>query len=144
MPMTLVRPAAPLLAGLLVLSLAAAASAEIGAGGRFGSAFSSFLGGPALVGDFQIVTEGGRAFLEFGAGFKARSAPDLKVFLSDRAPGEITGGNATDGSVRLGLLMEFEGSQRYAIPRGTDLGKYSTVIVHCEQYSKLWGTGALQ
>lgn len=133
--------------GVLVLtSLActAMATADIGASGQFQSAFSSFLGTPALVGDFQVVTEDGRAFLELGAGFQAKSAPDLKVFLSQTPPSKVSGSNATKQAVRLGLLMKFEGSQRFSIPAGTDLEKFSTVIVHCEQYSKLWGAGALR
>lgn len=124
--------------------LAAPVSADVMGGGQFKSAFSAFLGGPALVGDFQIVTEDGSTYLEFGAGFKAKSAPDLKVFLSQRAPDAVTGSNATKGAVRLGLLMSFEGAQRYAVPEDTDLSAFSTVIVHCEQYSKLWGAGGLE
>ena len=133
-----------LLLSSALLIVPAAASADVLAGGQFKSAFSAFLSGPALVGDFQVVTEDGKTYLEFGAGFKAKSAPDLKVFLSQRAPEAVTGTNATESAVRLGLLMGFEGAQRYAIPAGTDLSDFSTVIVHCEQYSKLWGAGRLE
>lgn len=129
---------------LSLFALLFAAPASAGAGGTFTSAFSSFFGGEALVGSFSIVEEDGQRFIEFAPEFKAQSAPDLKVFLSTRAPGAVTGANATAEAVRLGALESFEGRQRYAVPEGTDLSKFSTVIVHCEEYSKLWGAGALK
>jgi hypothetical protein len=39
--------------------------------------------------------------------------------------------------VDLGRLRSFEGSQRYGIPPGTDLARYQSVIVWCEQFSVL-------
>jgi hypothetical protein len=39
--------------------------------------------------------------------------------------------------VDLGRLRSFKGSQRYAIPDGIDLGKYSSVVIWCEHFSVL-------
>jgi Electron transfer DM13 len=39
--------------------------------------------------------------------------------------------------VDLGRLRAFKGSQRYSIPDGIDLTKYSSVVIWCEQFSVL-------
>lgn len=39
--------------------------------------------------------------------------------------------------VDLGRLRSFKGSQRYAIPSGTDLGQYPSVVIWCEHFSVL-------
>jgi hypothetical protein len=39
--------------------------------------------------------------------------------------------------VDLGRLRSFKGSQRYPIPAGLDLTKYSSVVIWCEQFSVL-------
>ena len=39
--------------------------------------------------------------------------------------------------VDLGRLRAFKGSQRYPIPDGIDLKKYSSVIVWCQRFSVL-------
>lgn len=143
----MVRPlaqhAAPWIVLLLVVLAAAQVTASPMARGDFKADFKSFLSGPALVGSFQLVEEEGVTYLEFGASFKAQKGPDLRIFLSKRSPESVTGDNAVNGSVRLGLLHEFTGSQRYRLPADVDLTEYSTVIVHCEAYSKLWGAGQL-
>ena len=134
----LVLSLALLFMGALALIIPRAAHAERDLGGEFASAFETFLGSPALEGSFRIEHEGDRSFLVLGPEFRAKSAPDLKVFLSERPPGDGTGQNATREAVRLGRLEQFEGRQRYLIPEGTDLAAFSTVLVHCEAYSKLW------
>lgn len=112
--------------------------------GQFKAAFSSFTGSPSLAGKWRVVARGDTLALELQDDFKARSGPDLKLFLSPKDPGQVTGKNATQGSLSLGLLQSNQGQQRYEIPAGTDLSAFRSVIVHCEQYSKLWGTGALR
>ena len=141
-----IRTCALLAMMTLAASLAASAATaeeETTHSGKFEAAFSSFTGKASLVGHWRIVEEDGARFLELGRDFRAKEAPDLKLFLSPRAARDIKGNNATDGSVHLGLLESNEGYQRYAIPENTELGRYGTLIVHCEQYSKLWGTSAL-
>lgn len=138
------RPLLPTLFAMAVAVLFSSAGfAESGTEGRFSAAFSSFTGKPSLEGDWSIAESEGALGVEFGADFRARKAPDLKVFLSPKAPDAITGKNATEGSLNLGLLQSFAGAQRFAIPAGTDLSKYQALVVHCEEYSKLWGTSPL-
>jgi hypothetical protein len=46
--------------------------------------------------------------------------------------------------VDLGGLRAFKGSQRYAIPSGTDLKDYPSVIIWCEAFSALISPADLQ
>ena len=46
--------------------------------------------------------------------------------------------------MRIAKLKSNKGSQRYKLPAGTDPSDYKTVIIHCEQYSKLWSTGTIR
>jgi electron transfer DM13 len=66
---------------------------------------------------------------------KATNGPDLHVYLA-------TDNHASD-FVDLGRLKANIGSQNYDIPEGTDLSKYSTVLVWCKQFSVLFGSAEL-
>jgi electron transfer DM13 len=57
---------------------------------------------------------------------KATNGPDLHVYLA-------TDNHASD-FVDLGRLKANIGSQNYEIPEGTDLSKYSTVLVWCKHF----------
>lgn len=94
-------------------------------------------------GEWRIEREGGRLFVVLGDDFRTKSAPDLKIFLSPRAPQELSSGNATQGSVRVGELRSAQGAQRLEVPAGTDLGRYRSIVLHCEQYTKLWAAAGL-
>lgn len=95
-----------------------------------------------ISGTWSIVDSGGKKVLQL-KGFKTSKAPDLKIFLSPRASGQLNGKNATAGSVKIAKLKSTNGDQSYVLPAGIDLSKYRSVVIHCEQYSKLWGVGAL-
>lgn len=97
----------------------------------------------SIRGGWHIEQRDSGAVLVLGDDFKTRSGPDLKVFLSPMAFSTLRGSNATDGSVELGELKSTRGSQEYAIPANVDLDAFSSVIVHCEAYSVLWGGSAL-
>ncbi|MEM9398261.1 MAG: DM13 domain-containing protein, partial [Pseudomonadota bacterium] len=73
-----------------------------------------------------------------------KKGPDVKIFLSPTASTEITGDNAVSGSVFVKLISDFDGSARIAIPAGTDLSQYQSLVFHCEAYSKLWGSSPLR
>ncbi len=75
--------------------------------------------------------------------FATKKAPDLKLFLSPRTVSELNNQNAVKGSILVAKLKSSKGDQSYALPKGVDLSKYKTVIIHCERYSKLWGAAAL-
>lgn len=99
--------------------------------------------GFAIEGQWKIVDDGGKRFVELDEGFRTKNAPDLKIFLSPKPLGQITSANATQQAVLVAELTSHRGAQRYAIPAGTDLSQFRSLIIHCEKYSKLWGGAAL-
>lgn len=96
-----------------------------------------------IAGEWSIVEEQGRRFLVLDDRFKTRSAPDLKLFLSTHALADANGKNATRGSVLIAKLDKAKGGQRYELP-DVDLEAYSSLLLHCEQYGKLWGGAPLR
>lgn len=93
----------------------------------------------SIRGDVSIVQRGDKQFVVFSDSFKARSGPDLKVFLSPHSVKQATGRNAIKGAVKLGELKTTKGGQEYEIPAGVNLADFGSVLVHCEAYSVLWG-----
>lgn len=96
-----------------------------------------------IKGSWSIVETTEGRFLELDASFKTRNAPDLKLFLSPLAASDVKAKNATRGSVLIAPLTKNKGAQRYLIPADIDLDQFKTLVLHCEQYTKLWGVSAL-
>ncbi len=96
-----------------------------------------------IKGNWSIVETSEGRFLELDDQFKTRNAPDLKLFLSPRAAADVTPENATSGSLLVAPLRKPKGAQRYALPAELDLDAFSTLVLHCEQYTKLWGVSPL-
>ena len=94
-------------------------------------------------GEWKIVQRGDDLFVVLDDAFSTRGAPDLKLFLSPQDEGSLTGKNATDGALLIAPLQSNRGAQEYKIPARTDLSDFETLIIHCEQFSKLWSTAAL-
>lgn len=110
--------------------------------GSLNGAFSSW-GKSSLQGDWKIVSEGDQLFIELGSNFAAKKGPDVKIFLSPTAAADINGKNAAEGAVFIKLISDFKGAARIPIPAGTNLDDYQTLVFHCLEFSKLWGTSAL-
>jgi hypothetical protein len=149
------RLALPLLAGFLVPAVAvggylgattlrdkvvnervvavgpASGNSEI-ATGAFESHAHPTTGEAALV----RVAEGGHVLvlreLDTSAG------PDLRVYL---APAD---GSDVSDHVDLGGLKGNIGTQQYEVPAGTDLARYSAVVVWCRAFSVNFGTAVLR
>lgn len=96
-----------------------------------------------IKGQWKIVEENGQTLIRFSKDFKTKSGPDLKVFLSPQAISEVTGKTATNEAILLGKLKSNKGTQDYIIPAGVNLVGLSSVLIHCEAYSVLWGGGAI-
>lgn len=96
-----------------------------------------------LKGAWEVVQRGDRTFIVFGDDFRAANGPDLKISLSPKSVSEVSGKTAVDGSINIGELKATKGTQEYEIPAGINLDDYSSVLVHCEAYSVLWGGGDL-
>lgn len=94
-------------------------------------------------GAFEIVeTEAGlvlRANEEFSTG----RGPDIKIFLSPLSAADANGDNATQGAVFLGQLESRRGAFEFPIPADADLATFNSVLVHCEEFSVLFGAGDL-
>jgi hypothetical protein len=94
-------------------------------------------------GGFEIARVGDALVVRLGHDFKTDKGPDLKVVLSPHTPKAASGDNALSGGLKLGLLRSNKGYSEYRAPAGADLSSYRSLLIHCEQYSKLWGGAAL-
>lgn len=81
-------------------------------------------------------TPDGRAVV-FLENLDTSNGPDLKVYLSPQTQGEVAGG------LNLGDLKGNKGNQTYAVPAGTDLGKYQSVVIWCQRFSVGFGVATL-
>ncbi len=96
-----------------------------------------------IEGTWSLSQRDGKSYVTFSDDFKTKNGPDLKIFLSPLSAADVTGKTALNGAINLGVLKNNKGAQEYEIPAGTNLSQFSTVLVHCEAYSILWGGGAL-
>ncbi|MEM8770750.1 MAG: DM13 domain-containing protein [Pseudomonadota bacterium] len=94
-------------------------------------------------GTWEIYSEGGKHYVKLSSDFRTRNAPDLKIFLSPLEASKTNGKNATDGSLLVAPLSSNSGEQVYEIPASADLASFKSVLIHCEQYSKLWSAADL-
>ncbi len=133
--------------GISVLSVTAnavPANAEIITVSKTASAGQSFTKKTYNIkGDWRVVQEGGKTIIRFSDDFRTKKGPDLKIFLSPQSIGGVTGKTALEGAVTLGALKSNKGTQDYVVPNDVSLTNFSTVLIHCEAYSVLWGGGSL-
>ena len=97
-----------------------------------------------MEGTYQIVKSGEGYVLRLSQGFDTKNGPDLKIFLSPLSTNQLTGGNATEGAVRITLLKSTDGRQQFDIPAHVDLITFHCVAIHCEKYAVLWGVAPLR
>ncbi|MFK7885140.1 MAG: DM13 domain-containing protein [Phycisphaerales bacterium] len=97
----------------------------------------------AVTGSYHIEQREDGRYLVFSEDFSTKSGPDLKVVLSPTASNKVKGKTALSGSVILGQLSSNNGTQSFRIPDSTDLSRYTSVLIHCEQYTKLWAAAPL-
>jgi Electron transfer DM13 len=94
-------------------------------------------------GTWTIYTENSKTFVKLSSDFKTRKAPDLKLFLSPLSAAAANGKNAAHGSVLIASLTSNSGEQIYEIPGSINLADFKSILIHCEQYSKLWSAADL-
>lgn len=97
-------------------------------------------------GKWKIVKSGDNYQVVFADDFRAKQAPDLKIFLSKADFDDIESKNALKNGepVFVAKLTSYKGSASYDIPATIDISQYKTIIVHCEEYTKLWGGSPLK
>jgi hypothetical protein len=88
--------------------------------------------------------EDGSRELRLSEDFKTRRAPDLKLIFHPLGVSSINNKNALTDAVVLELLTSHTGAQTYILPSDLDLSTYKCLIIHCEEYTKLWGGTALK
>jgi len=93
----------------------------------------------SIKGGWSIEKRGDQHVISFNDKFKTKSGPDLKVFLSPQSIDTVNGKNATDGAVLVAVLKNNKGSQDYVLPAGIDISSFNSLLIHCEEYSVLWG-----
>ena len=93
-------------------------------------------------GTAEVLGDGtGQRFLRF-EDFATDNGPDLNVYLSTAAP-DAPAGEFDDDFIDLGDLKGNIGSQNYEIPEGTDLDRYSTVVIWCVRFGVVFGAAEL-
>ena len=75
--------------------------------------------------------------------FSTNRGPDLKIFLSELPPEKVNDFNADEG-FKLSELQSNRGSQEYLFPPNFNPADYSTIMIHCEKFSKLWGIAKVE
>jgi hypothetical protein len=71
--------------------------------------------------------------------FAVRNGPDLYVYLSPSAAGDVR------GAIQIGRLKADTGNQNYAVPAGalSDRSAAGSVVIWCKQFSHLFATAQL-
>jgi hypothetical protein len=107
--------------------------AKVVAKGEFMGADDFHFGeGQALL----IETAPGSYVLRF-ENFSVRNGPDLFVYLSPAAEGDL------DGALKLGGLKGTDGAFNYDVPPGTDISTFRSAVVWCDQFAVLFATAPL-
>lgn len=76
--------------------------------------------------------------------FRTTNGPDLVVYLT-RHPSPASASDVTDlGFLSLGDLKGNVGNQNYAIPAGTDISEFNSVVIWCELFGVLFSPAALE
>jgi len=80
-------------------------------------------------GTLNILQNGDALTVRF-ENFKSSNGPDLRVILVEKIEG--TGRSSIGEKLELGLLKSTNGNQNYEVPAGTDLSKYTGVMIYCK------------
>lgn len=115
----------------------------------FSSAFAAQSGGWQnqefkVNGSWSIEERADGNYLVVSDDFKTKSAPDLKFFFSKAQYGDLNGKNATDNAVFVAKLDGTKGGAAYKIPSNINVSDYNSLVLHCEQFSKLWASTPLK
>ena len=74
--------------------------------------------------------------------FEVTNGPDLHVLLVEN-PAPASRDDIMAGYVDLGSLKGNVGNQNYEIPVGTDVSKYSSVVIYCMPFHVVFSTASL-
>lgn len=97
-----------------------------------------------IKGSWEVIKRDGKTIIAFDNKFKTKKGPDLKIFLSNLTMDQVNGKNAVSSSVLVSPLTSNKGAQEYVLPAGVNIDDFSSVLIHCEKFSVLWGGGSLK
>lgn len=126
----------PLFVSRAVNESAVAASRELARGTFAGADNFHKSSGTAL-----IVQTGSERLLRLEA-FQVTNGPDLYVYLAVH-PRPRNRQDIAQGFLSLGKLKGNVGAQNYAIPAGTKLARYGSVVIYCKPFSVVFATATL-
>jgi len=75
-------------------------------------------------------------------GLDTSDGPDVRVYLSARSAREARDGLG-GGAVELGRLKGNLGDQNYAVPAGTEVSGFRSVVIWCKRFSVSFGAADL-
>lgn len=75
--------------------------------------------------------------------FRVTNGPDLYVYLAVH-PQPRSRADVDQGFLTLGRLKGNIGAQSYALPVGTDLSRYRSVVIYCRAFHVVFSTARLQ
>ena len=93
--------------------------------------------GQRIAGSWSIEAREDGHYLVLDEEFRTRKAPDLKFVLSKQPLADANNRNAMVDALVIAPLKSNRGGQSYKLP--DNYGDYASLLLHCEQYSKLWG-----
>ena len=92
-----------------------------------------------IKGSWTITQVDGQQVIRFNDDFSTKKGPDLKLFLSKKSVDNLSKNPTFEAPLSLGLIDSNKGQQEYVLPEGVNLDDYESILIHCEQYNKLWG-----
>jgi hypothetical protein len=120
--------------GLAVVALVMAAIAPTGVAraqadtgmGKGGMSHGAMFmkGTKSVAGTCMVAEDQGQHFLTFSNDFMVENSPQPYVALT------MTAGSLGDSPVWVGAVQRMRGTQRYLIPKGTDLTHYTHVLIY--------------
>ena len=106
--------------------------------GAFGAGESGYVG----AGTATLATDAeGNYLVTLSEDFAISNGPDLYVVLSPAA--NPMSGTAVGEYLKLDDLQSTNGSQSYAVPPGTDVSAFQSVVIYCEAFSVVFSSAPL-
>lgn len=94
-------------------------------------------------GNAELLKAGGIDILRFTE-FTVTNGPDLEVWLVEEPAPASSADVKASKWISLGVLKGNKGDQSYQIPAGTDVSKYGSAVIWCEQFGVLFASATLK
>jgi len=103
-------------------------------------------GGQETTGAYRIEQVEDDLRLVLADDFATDEGPDLHVVLTPVAVSAVSGENAMadDAALVVGPLEAQSGAQQFDLPDDVDLGAFRSVLIHCIEFSHLYGAAPLR